>query len=87
MASRVMPAVLKVLMRPESIETTLRDCRGYRCHAQANLRWEAFEAARGDLPSPPVVENKQVFDPGASPYVSPLAPGTPKTQTCRHARP
>ena len=64
-ASRVMPAVLKELMRHESIETTLRYYVGTNAERTADVCWEAFEAARGDLPSPRVVENKQVFDPGA----------------------
>lgn len=64
-ASRVMPAVLKELMRHESIETTLRYYVGTNAERTADVCWEAFEAARGDLPSPSVVENNEVFDPGA----------------------
>ena len=64
-AARVMPAVLKELMRHESIETTLRYYVGTNAARTADVCWEAFEAARGALPSHPVVEKGGVFEPRA----------------------
>ena len=78
-ASRVMPAVLKELMRHESIETTLRYYVGTNAERTADVCWEALEAAGSALTAPPVVENEEVFDPGDWPTVCQSAPGTPKT--------
>ncbi len=44
-ASRVMPQVLKELMRHESIETTLKYYVGRNAQATAAVLWEAHAAA------------------------------------------
>jgi len=55
---RVMPAVLKELMRHESIETTMRFYVGQNAMQTADALWDAFEAAGGNSlgnsdPNPP----------------------------------
>lgn len=45
-ASRVMPQVLMVLMRHESIETTMRYYVGRNAHTVADVLWQAHEKAR-----------------------------------------
>lgn len=46
-AVRVMPQVLKELMRHESIETTMRFYVGRNAHTTADAVWEAYEAKMG----------------------------------------
>lgn len=47
-AVRVMPQVLKELMRHESIETTMRYYVGRNAHTTADAVWEAYEAKLGE---------------------------------------
>jgi integrase len=47
-ASRVMPTVLKELMRHESIETTLKHYVGRNAQSTADLLWEAHARASGN---------------------------------------
>ena len=59
-ASRVMPQVLKELMRHESIETTLRFYVGRNAQTTAAILWEAHSRIAGSS-----IVKRQAFDAGA----------------------
>jgi hypothetical protein len=57
-----MPAVLKEMMRHESIDTTMQYYVGRNAQATADVIWGAYSAAVGNTSG-----NKQAADPVESP--------------------